>query len=247
MTQATEQPPQETAADTDLVSEVQRVLQASHEPLTVSKIRVHLPARFRQLELEELAETLRRQVTANVFWQFPKYRSQQDRFWDRPMAEHVRALLGQVLENGPLPWTEIRRKLPAYAQTQAEAVLEEQVAQGRLFRHPRAGRGGERFGLQAADPKDYLRTELGNLFRRLEQLGFTQNQLRESALDLLHEEEWSPTSPAPSGSAEGIPAQAQEEAAHLPEATAAAASSPEPLATKEPAPTDPSGEPGVST
>ena len=58
-------------------------------------------------------------------------------------------------------WSELRRKLPGYALPQAEEVLREHVAQGRLYQHPRAGkRGSERYGLQPADPKDYLRENL---------------------------------------------------------------------------------------
>src|SRR5260370_23352534 len=49
-------------------------------------------------------------------------------------------------------------------------------------------------GLQPPDAKDYLRSELAEVFRDLEQLGFSQAQLRAAALELLHDEEWSPTS-----------------------------------------------------
>ena len=42
---------------------------------------------------------------------------------------------------------ELRRKLPDYAKTQAEAILEEEVNQGRIYRHPPANsRSGPRFG-----------------------------------------------------------------------------------------------------
>ena len=64
---------------------VRRVLQASPEPLTLSKIRAALPANFRAVSLEALAEVLQRQVAANVLVPYPKYRSPQDRYWDRPM------------------------------------------------------------------------------------------------------------------------------------------------------------------
>jgi hypothetical protein len=77
-------------------------------------------------------------------------------------------------------------------------VLREQAAQGLLHRHPRSGkRGGERFGVRPPDPKDYLRPVLTSVLRDLEQLGFTRAQLREGALELLHEEEWSLTDTPP--------------------------------------------------
>jgi hypothetical protein len=194
MSQAVDQTPVGTPVETDLAAEVHRVLAASSEPLTLSKIRTRLPAPFRKLSLEELADSLRRQVAANVLYVYPKYRSQQDRFWDRPMPVHVAELLRQALQDGPLAFPELRRKLPAYALTLAETVLREQVDQGLLHRHPRGGkRRGERFGAQPPDPKEYLRSELAALFSKLGQLGFSEAQLRAGALELLHDEEWSPT------------------------------------------------------
>src|SRR5579859_3188469 len=111
-------PSRTTSAETDLVPEVQRVLQASDEPLTLSKVRSRLPVRFREIGLEDLTAVLNRQVAAQVVWQFPKYRSQQDRYWDRPMPVHVAKLLQESLAEGPLGWSDLRRKLPAYAHTQ---------------------------------------------------------------------------------------------------------------------------------
>ena len=104
------------------------------------------------------------------------------------------ALVHQALQEQALGLSELRRKLPTYAVTPLETVLMEQVNQGKLHRHPRPGkRGGDRFGTRPADPKDYLRAELAVLFLNLEKLGFTQEQLREGALELLHEEEWAST------------------------------------------------------
>src|SRR5205085_8264309 len=123
------------STEKDVVAAVQQVLRSSSEPLTLSKIRAQLPSQFRQISLEELAETLRRQVAANVLYQYPKYRSQQDRFWDRPMPVHVAALLRETLNDGPLGLAELRRKLPAYAQSSTETVLNDQVAQNAVYRH----------------------------------------------------------------------------------------------------------------
>src|SRR5436305_14896698 len=177
MTQLTEQTTPETSAAGDLPAAISRVLAASDEPLTLSRLRAKLPAALRATAPEELAELLRRQVAANVLYQYPKYRSQQDRFWDRPMPVHVAALLETTLQEGALNWSELRRKLPAYAQTLAEPILQEMLAQNRVYRHPRLGtRGGERFGARPADPKDYLRAELVTVFNHLESLGFGQSQ-----------------------------------------------------------------------
>ncbi len=209
MAEILEQPVLETSADTDLVTAVRQVLQGSSEPLTLVKIRAALPAALRARSLENLAENLHRQVTANILYLFPKYRSQHDRFWDRPMSVHLAQLLHKVVQDGPLPWSAIRRQLPGYAKSQAEPVLEEQLAKGQMFRHPAQGkRGGTRFSSRRPCPKDFLRGELASLFGRLGQLGFTQPQLREAALELLHEEEWSMMPPpaasttAPTASAE---------------------------------------------
>src|SRR5262249_53891881 len=151
------------------------------EPQTLSKIRAALPTRFRDMSLDDLAEVLRRQVAANVLVQYPKYRSQQDRFWDRPMRVHIASLLKSTLQE-PLAWSELRRKLPAYAQSQAETVLQEQVTQGLLFLHPpTSSRSGQRYGATPPDAKTYLRAELATVFNKLEKLGFTIAALRVGA------------------------------------------------------------------
>lgn len=206
MTQVMDPTPVETTTDADLVAAIQNVLEASEEPLTIPKLKSQLPTRFRSLNVEDV---LRRQVAANVWHQFPKYRSPQDRFWHRPMEAHVAVLLRTTLQEGPLPLSELRRKLPAYAQPQAEGVLQQLLAQKTLHTHPRAGgRGGDRVGVLPPDPKEYLRTELAAVFQRLSQLGFTHAQLQASALELLHEEEWASPPPAPQAQAapEALPA-----------------------------------------
>jgi hypothetical protein len=196
MTQTIDSQAAETRPGTDLVAELLRVLAASAEPLTVSKIRVKLPAPFRTASLEELTDTLQRQVAANVLYQYPKYRSQQDRFWDRPMEVHLANLIREAFQEGPLGWAELRRKLPAYAVdplARAEAVLADLLEQRKVHKHPRLGkRGGDRFGLQPPDAKEYLDSGMAELFLDLEQRGFSQGQLRTAALKLLHDEEWSP-------------------------------------------------------
>jgi hypothetical protein len=189
-----------TAGGEDLSAALQRVLQSSDEPLTVPKIRAKLPTSLREANLEEV---LQRQVAARVLHQYPKYRSPQDRFWDRPMEVHIAALIRSTLESGPLNTSELRRKLPAYAQGQADAVLEDMLAKNQLHQHPRlGGRTGERIGVRPADPKDYLQPELSAVFTRLQPLGFRVDQLRAAALEILHNEEWAPTPPEPRRRAE---------------------------------------------
>ncbi|HMC63364.1 MAG TPA: hypothetical protein VKI65_00340, partial [Gemmataceae bacterium] len=193
--QLMEQPSAEPTNQTDdVVAAIQQVLRQSEEPLTLSKLKAQLPPRLRNLNIEEV---LQRQAAANVLFQYPKYRSPQDRFWDRPMAVHVATLIRVALQEGPLGWSELRRKLPVYAQTPAETVLQQLIDEKRVYRHPRSGRSGDRFGLEPADPKTYLWDELSGVFNRLKELGFTEAEIRASALELLHDDEWAPT-PAPS-------------------------------------------------
>jgi hypothetical protein len=202
MAEALEQNPSGAYTETDLLAAVRQVLERSDEPLTLSKLRSGLPAALRGVSLEALEEALQRQVGANVLHQYPKYRSPQNRYWDRPMNVHLAFLLRATLAEKPLALSELRRKLPDYAKLQAEAVLEEEVGRGNLFRHPAlSSRSGPRFGARRADPRDYLRDELQAVFRRLERLGFTAADLREGALDLLHEEEWGPSEGREAGAA----------------------------------------------
>ncbi len=187
LAEATAPAPQ--AADTgDLNAALRRVLQASEEPMTVAKVKAALPMALRGANIEE---ALKQQVAAGAFHQFPKYRSPQERYWDRPMSVHIRALVRQTLEGTALAWPDLRRKLPSYATELAEPVFQEMIAQQQLHRHPRmGGRGSDRYGLEKPDPKEYLRGELVIAFGKLEKLGFSQEQLRNGALELLHEEEW---------------------------------------------------------
>jgi hypothetical protein len=200
MTDKTEQGSGALAAEDDLVTAVHRILNASPQPLTLAKIHSLLPPGFRSLSLSQLSEILDRQVAAHVLFQYPKYRSSHDRYWDRTMAVHVADLLRAVLQDGPLPWSVLRRRLPIYAQAQAEGVLKDQLSRGQLFRHPRIGRNAERYGLEPSDAKQYLRRELAQVFQRLGQLGFNQAQLKAGALELLHEEEWGLPAEAPTRS-----------------------------------------------
>lgn len=197
-TEATSPTLTEVPAEPDLGEAVRRVLHASTEPLTVLRIRGSLPAALRRISPEELTTHLSRQVAANVLWQFPKYRSPQDRFWDRPMAVHLVALVHEALAEKPLTLAELRRKVPVYAQDQLDAVVQDLLAHGKLFRYPKEGRLGERLGNQAPDPKTYLRPELTVMFQRLSALGFSMADLRAAALEMLHEEEWAslPSQPA---------------------------------------------------
>jgi hypothetical protein len=203
MSQVLDQPLPQTPNEADLVAAALRILAASPEPLTPSKIRSHLPTTFRSVSLEQLIEALRRRVDANVLYEYPPYRSQQHRYWDRPPAVHTLALIRASLEEAPLTWSQLRRKLPDYARHQAQEILKDQVDQGLLHQHPRAGsRSGERYGLHAPDPREPLRQEFLRLFDRLQRdYNFTRPQLRAAALELLHEEEWDST-PAPEPAAE---------------------------------------------
>lgn len=226
--------PSATPPAADLATAVQNVLAVSPEPLTLSKIRAKLPTPYREVEPAELEELLKRQAAAGTLHVFPPYRSTQERFWDRPMTTHVASLLRSALAEAPLAWSELRRRLPGYARSLAQAVLDSQVAQGLLHRHPRTGaRGPEKLGVSPADARDYLRVELPVLFRRLSGLGFTPAQLRAAALELLHEEEWDILPPE-----EAAPPETAEPAAPTSPAasTIVAAASPEGIAAPTPPP-----------
>ena len=211
MTEVLDQTLPQAPNEADLVAAVQRILAASAEPLTPSKIRSQLPANLRGLTPEQLTEVLRRRVDANILYEYSPYRSQQHRYWDRPLAVHVVSLLRAALQEGPLTWSQLRRKLPDYARPRAEEALKDQVEQGLLHEHPRAGsRSGIRYGLEAPNPREPLRQELVRLFDRLQRdWGFNRGQLREAALELLHEEEWESPPAAASPAAEPAPAPQQ--------------------------------------
>ena len=182
---------QPSAQATDLVDAVRIVLQSSNEPMTAIMIRARLPDVFRGIAIAELADILRRQVAADVLVMCPKYRSVQDRYWDRPLHEQAKRLLIESLQAGPLSWTDLRKKLPKYLRHLAQSALDEELARGVIFRHPPASaRMGPRYALQPADVRTYVSRELHELLARFEAYGFGRSQTREAMMQLLQDEEW---------------------------------------------------------
>jgi hypothetical protein len=174
-----------------LVDAIQEVLQQSDEPLTPAKVRAALSSRHDAPPIEAVSDALERQAAAQVLFTFPKYRSQHDRYWDRPMRAHVERLLWRTLAEGPLARAELRRRLPAYARISADTVLNDLLGQGRIHVHPpERPRSGPRYALTPADPRVFLRPELDALLSRLERLGFSRPLLREAAVSVLQQEEW---------------------------------------------------------
>jgi hypothetical protein len=180
----------------DLVGEIRRVLRTSEEPLTALKLRARLPLPFRGMDVRALRDVLNRQVAANVLVLCPKYRSAQDRYWDRPVRDHVQGMLRHILGDGPRPWSAIRRRLPKYARHLADSVFNDLLARGFLHRHPPLHvRMGERFGLHPPDARTYLTPVIGEALGRLEKLGFARAELHEAALQILREGAWARPAP----------------------------------------------------
>jgi hypothetical protein len=180
-----------SSTKTDLVDAVREVLQHSAEPLTIPRIRERLPTPFRAIGIEDLTDVLQRQLAAHVLVMCPKYRSSQDRYWDRPLREHAKIVLREALRSGPMSWADLRKKFPKYLRHLADSVLNEELAREAIFRHPAtSARMGPRYALEPADVRSYANKELQELLSRLEQYGFGRIESREAIAQLLHEDEW---------------------------------------------------------
>jgi hypothetical protein len=176
----------------DLVDAICGVLQSSDEPLTIPRIRERLPAPYEAIRTVELQDVLHRQVAANVLVMCPKYRSGQDRYWDRELRDHAMLLLHKSLEQGPISWSDLRKKFPKYLRHFAESVLNEELAKGTIHRHPPTSlRMGPRYAHQPPSVHCYAKKELHNMLARLVQCGFTRSDASETLMALLQEEEWS--------------------------------------------------------
>lgn len=190
---------------TDVVDAVREVLRCSAEPMTIPKIRERLPAPHRRMRLEELADVVQRQVAANVLVACPKYRSSQDRYWDRSLREHAKVVLHESLRAGPMAWADLRKKFPKYLRHLAESVLNEELARAAIFRQPETSpRMGPRYALDPPDVRTYAARELRALVARLEQYGFDRMESCEAIVQLVQENEWgtcAATDPAKSAAA----------------------------------------------
>jgi hypothetical protein len=181
------------STQTDLVDAIRDVLRSSTEPMTTARIRERLPAPFRALQIEELADAIHRQVAAHVLVMCPKYRSGQDRFWDRTLHQHAKVVLREALRNGPMAWADLRKKFPKYLRHLADTVLNEELARGAVFRHPTtSARMGPRYGLEPADVHAYAAAELQALLNRLARCGFDRADSQAALMQLLLEAEWAP-------------------------------------------------------
>jgi hypothetical protein len=181
----------------DLVGAIHSILKQSSEPLTMPKIRARLRGVFQTIRLEDLTDVLQRQVAAQVLVMFPKYRSGQDRYWDRSLREHAKVVLRRALEESAMPWSELRKKFPKYMRHLAESVLNEELARRAIFRHPPTGpRMGIRFALRPPDIRPHAFKELEEALTRLEARGFSRPQAREAFMQLLQEAEWAEDVPS---------------------------------------------------
>jgi hypothetical protein len=121
----------------------------------------------------------------------PKYRSGQDRYWDRSLREHARMLMRGALKDGPLSWADLRKRCPKYLRHLTESVLNEELARGAIHRHPPISpRAGFRFALQPVDVRSYAARELEGALARLAERGIALSDAREALMQLLHEAEW---------------------------------------------------------
>ena len=180
-----------SSTQTDLVDAVREVLRQSVEPLTIPRIRERLPKPLGAIGIEELTDVLHRQLAAHVLVMCPKYRSSQDRYWDRPLREHAKVVLNEALRGGPLSWADLRKKFPKYVRHLADSVLNEELAKETIFRHPpTSARMGPRYALEPANVRSYVNKELHEMLTRLEHCGFGRTESREAIQQLLQEDEW---------------------------------------------------------
>jgi hypothetical protein len=105
-------------------------------------------------------------------------------------------VLRGALADGPIPWSDLRKRVPKYMRHLAESVLNEELAKGAIHRHPpTSARAGFRYALAAADIRAFAMTELEAALARLVERGFSLSDAREAFMHLLQEAEWSEDAP----------------------------------------------------
>ena len=191
---ATEHPAGTPEADPNQV--LWDLLAGSGEPQTAAQLSGRLKGLPRPL-VRQVPAALEGQVAAGRLTRFAPFRGKAPRYWTLDHATYGRSLIEQALANGPRTATDleksIAKRLGDLAKARRQALLDQMVAEGRIYRLPSLpGSRSTRYSLSPPDPRDYLRTPVSRLRHQLDRLaeelarfGVTPEETFSAAVELL--------------------------------------------------------------
>lgn len=177
-----------------LAEAIKRILQQAPKPLNVERLR-DARGELRVGE-DDFRQALLRLLDRGEVHRWPPVRGKEC-YWSRAFEEKAREGVLSALAGGPLTWAALqiaaRKFLPGCPKTPADQALKEArdalLAEGRIFRHPKTGRRGERFGLTPADPRLYLkevRKAIRGVLDKLGKAGVAPGAVHAAIGELLH-------------------------------------------------------------
>jgi hypothetical protein len=145
-----------------LAEAIQEALQRSPAPLNFERLRE--ASAGQPAEEADFRQTLLGLLESGEAHRWPPFRGKEC-YWSRAVEEQAREGVLNALAGGSVTMAELcksaRKFLPGCGATHADKAVKEAchalLFEGRIFRHPRAGRRRERFGLTPADPRAYLK------------------------------------------------------------------------------------------
>jgi hypothetical protein len=158
---------------------IRRVIERSPEPLSEARIEKALPKGLRPAR-DVLARRLKSLAGTRAIHAWP-----HSRFGAFSPEDAARRAVVDVLALGPLTRADliraVGRRFRGTGEKSVVAALRALLTEGQVFRRPPAPRGrAPRFGLEPANPRDYLEPGLSSLVAAIAKKGFSPESVRDA-------------------------------------------------------------------
>ncbi|MFH0343664.1 MAG: hypothetical protein ACHBNF_16410, partial [Chromatiales bacterium] len=182
----------------DIARAILSLLEASPDPLPVSKLKAGLRKRH-DLSVQELEALVASQAGLGTVFRYAPLRGEGYRYWDRDRGHYLDTLIERELRAAALPMHTLRGRVARRVGDVSEGELSVRVGGllrvGRLHELPRGpGSRSVRLSAKPPDPKAYLSGMVQRLVQaieeeslKLEACGLTRSAIYAAARALLEE------------------------------------------------------------
>jgi len=175
----------------DTLRVILKNIQSSDRPLTTKKLLEQLRGPFKVPEAR-LLEMLDELVRDGLIFEWPPLRSKK-RYWREDPESYLGSAVLKELSRGSATRSELGKRLRKHlfqtpkkgSEELTRKCLNRLLGEGRLYKHPKAGRSGVRYGTQPPDPSPYLsrvRIELRKVCEKLAPVGVSAREVHEALL-----------------------------------------------------------------